>query len=357
MKCQLVLLAVIILTSQKITAQNLIYNNHFEQNDSCPYTFGQLNFCKNWYCPTKTSSDYYYKCTDSSIWPPILGSHGFQYPRSQWGMIGICTIERNNWGYQYREYAQTKLNAKLKPNYRYGLTLYVNACSFYCCALTLGSNNTGALFTTWPVKNDSAFFTPPNHFPSLIYIPQKPQVNFTQLITDTLGWTKLSREFVADSAYEYMTLGNFYRDSETQTVPIDDTTWQAPTNAYQLFDDLELIELGPNGVEELGIENDELSISPNPVKDELRIRSLWEGQVKNLSFLQGMDDGPSTALRMTRIDRVEVFDVLGRKQITKPLYPSANHHVINVSNLASGIYFIKAMDRNGQSLTSKFVKE
>jgi hypothetical protein len=93
------------------------------------------------------------------------------------------------------------------------------------------------------------------------------------------------------------------------------------------------------------------------VKDELRIRSLWEGQVKNLSFLQGMDDGPSTALRMTRIEKVEVFDVLGRKQITKQLDPLANQHVINVSNLASGIYFIKATTQNENIKTAKFAKE
>ncbi|MEY2828660.1 MAG: hypothetical protein RIQ33_518, partial [Bacteroidota bacterium] len=49
----------------------------------------------------------------------------------------------------------------------------------------LASNNAGALFTTWAISNYAPFST----FPNFCFIPQKPQINFNQVVSDTANWT------------------------------------------------------------------------------------------------------------------------------------------------------------------------
>jgi hypothetical protein len=40
----------------------------------------------------------------------------------------------------------------------------------------------------------------------------------TNIITDSLGWTRISGTFIADSAYSIIAIGNFFADSVTDTL-------------------------------------------------------------------------------------------------------------------------------------------
>jgi hypothetical protein len=79
---------------------------------------------------------------------------------------------------------------------------------------------------------------------------------------------------------------------------------------------------------------DDVNFYPNPVMNEIRIES---GEFK--------------------VERVEVFDVMGEKVIDKSQESRAkNQVVIDVSLLAPGIYFINLTDKVGNKAVKKFVK-
>jgi hypothetical protein len=90
----------------------------------------------------------------------------------------------------------------------------------------------------------------------------------------------------------------------------------------------ERIELGVKGVKEL----EGVSLFPNPTTGELRVTSYE-----------------------LRIMDVEVFDVYGRKLSSHHLITSSSHHLINISHLQAGIYFVKIQTEKGD-ITKKIIK-
>jgi len=79
----------------------------------------------------------------------------------------------------------------------------------------------------------------------------------------------------------------------------------------------------PLGIEELGITNYELLIYPNPTNGVLNL-------IQDLVT--------SDALH---VSNVEVFDIYGRKLSSNHLIPSPSNHLINISHLPAGIYFVR----------------
>jgi hypothetical protein len=55
------------------------------------------------------------------------------------------------------------------------------------------------------------------------------------------------------------------------------------------------------------------------------------------------------------ITNVEIFDVYGRKLSSHHLITSSSHHQMNVSHLASGVYFVKIFTERGVPVTKRLV--
>jgi len=78
---------------------------------------------------------------------------------------------------------------------------------------------------------------------------------------------------------------------------------------------------------------EKITVTPNPTTGELKIEN---GELK--------------------IENVEVFDVFGRKLLSNHLIPSSSNHLINISHLHSGIYFVKITTEAGM-VVKKVVKQ
>ena len=85
------------------------------------------------------------------------------------------------------------------------------------------------------------------------------------------------------------------------------------------------------GVSENEIEN--ISIYPNPTTGELTIEN---GELK--------------------IDEVNIFDIYGKNVLSNHLITSSSHHLINISHLSAGVYFVKIRTEVGEVI-KKVVKE
>jgi len=97
-------------------------------------------------------------------------------------------------------------------------------------------------------------------------------------------------------------------------------------------------EIALHGVSNLGIndqDNDHgIVIYPNPTTGILEIAGQARNDVRN----------------------VEVFDVYGRKVLSHHLITSSSNHLINISHLSSGMYFIQVTTEAG-TITKKVIKE
>ncbi|MCL2290075.1 MAG: T9SS type A sorting domain-containing protein, partial [Bacteroidetes bacterium] len=78
---------------------------------------------------------------------------------------------------------------------------------------------------------------------------------------------------------------------------------------------------------------DKITVIPNPTTGELRVES---GELK--------------------IDKIDVFDIVGRTVSSHHLIISSSHHKIDISHLNSGIYFIKTTTNQGD-VVKKVVKQ
>ena len=219
------------------SAQNLVPNPSFEDYSWCPFDFGQINQVIDWYNDSPDDNnpglcletpDYFNACDTIGGWGFGLygipdNDFGYQYPYSGNGYVGIVTIHPSGCP-NFREYVGVELTTPLTIGQQYYVSFYA-ALSLDYFNLNYASNNIGARFSTVPLINaGSAPFDNYAH------------VNSINVITDTLNWTKISGYFIADSAYNRITIGNFFTDSATTTVLMDTTA--AWPYAYYYIDDV-----------------------------------------------------------------------------------------------------------------------
>lgn len=184
-----------------------VVNPDFEAFTSCPTQHSQIAFVPPWYSPTDGSPDYFHTCgsgtgdVPSNLWGSQLPFDGEAYA----GVIAYNSLTLE------REYIQEPLAQSLVIGATYQVSLRVS----------LGDNSMwagdrfGISFHTGPVTQVGN--TP---------LPLTPQVEnpANDFLTDVLGWTEISGSFVAAANHDYVTLGNFEDDSNTQVVSAGGTT-------------------------------------------------------------------------------------------------------------------------------------
>lgn len=197
--------------SYKLPSQTLINvtnqfinNPSFEDYTSCPTNassplpFGTLwiDSCKFWYAPTYGTSDYFNECANN-VYVDIPKNNliGFQFGYNGKAFCGFYAYSCYGPGV-YSEYIQTKLITKLKPKSTYKFSMRINRSDF----LNLSVSKIGAHFSKNNLVNNSSY-SPLNFKPTIL--------NQTGFLNDTLNWTLVSGEFLANGDEEYLTIGWF----------------------------------------------------------------------------------------------------------------------------------------------------
>lgn len=182
---------------------NLVPNPGFENFSSCPLNPGEVIFATPWIGPINASSDYFNICSPNLN--PLANCFGFESPLSGYGFMGLYALISN--GSNYREYIQVKLTEALLPNIEYCVMFNVSLSDSSDYAI----NNLGCLLSMQSINT-------PTDPPYLIHIV--PQIinngNFNPL-TNKSGWTKIEGSFIAQGGEQYLTIGNFFNDSESDT--------------------------------------------------------------------------------------------------------------------------------------------
>ncbi len=215
---------------------NLVPNPSFEDYTSCPTFASQLERAVPWFNPNLGTPEYYNACaTPSSYMSLPSGTSGhFQYPRTGNGFAGLYTFRTDV--NSMREYIEVELLDELEAGKCYYLEFFVNAPNNFPYA----SDGIGAYVSEGEITAGNA--NPLSATPQI----ENPSGN---IISDTLGWTKVSGYFTANGGENHLIIGNFRSDSETNWTEFNPGVWYEQSS-YLYVDDVLLrlhdfsVELG-----------------------------------------------------------------------------------------------------------------
>jgi hypothetical protein len=202
-----------------------------------------------------------------------------QFALDGYGYTGIETIGFWPLSGVNHEFMGTPLITALAPGTTYYVSAYVIRTVTHTNYANVGgaSNNLGFRFTTVPYSQHDSI--PINNFAHVVD---------TNIITDTLNWTRISGSFVADSAYQYVAFGNFFDDAHTDTFNIYLGNLEFNYTCYLVDQvcvstDSTTCEL-VNSVK--AIEKTAVKVYPNPFEGYIRFEYSSEAEVILYDHLQ-----------------------------------------------------------------------
>ena len=262
-------------------AQNLVPNPGFEEADTCSVMDFGMQGPIDWHSANGTP-DYLQSCLPSGAFSGLpVNFHTFQMPYEGFSCAGLYTYYQNG-PTEYREW----IIAPLLEPLMVGETYY---CSFRANAgfagnaeypqIWLANDKVGMLFTMqnrmWEVGD--TYPVPLN----------EAHILYPQILSDTVGWTLVSGSFVADSAYQYVLIGQFFANALTDTLHFADPNSVFPwyPRGYTLVDAV-CVSPNPDGCD-LGqgvgeVASQAAVLFPNPVRDKVVVTGRPEAEVQVL---------------------------------------------------------------------------
>jgi hypothetical protein len=303
--------------------QNLIPNPGFEIYDTCP---NQLKKAALQWLNVEYTPDYFNSCAPLNITSVPNNYFGHQNAHSGCGFEGIISYDSDY--PNSREFLEAKLDSTLivGVNYHVSFNLSLNdgypqywaGTNKFGCKLSVNSFSPGVSDSSPAVDNTANFYS-------------------DSIVTDTIGWVRISGSFVADSAYNYITFGCFFDDQSVQHIVLHGPR----IFTYYYLDDVCLspdsatcISVSqpcyiPNGIEEY--KGNKNYVYPNPFNDELKIT---------------MDN--------YHVYTLALFNVYGARVLQMDFTHTAN---VNTAMLSQGLYFYKITDTDGKVYSGKILKE
>jgi gliding motility-associated-like protein len=237
-----------ILGFSSLHGQNLIPNPSFEDYSSCPDSTlftGDLELADYW-IDLSMSPDYFHPCATNLDWsvPFNFENKGFQYPHSGQAYAGFFSlIPPSIPSLHQREYVTSPFLSTLEKDSFYLVEFYLNSpnnAKYACDCIDV-----------WLTDSLPEGFPNPNYIEVINGEPQlqSPKNNF---LTDTLDWMRLSWIYQAKGNEEYIIIGNFKDNEETDFIEIN---YGNSLTVYHYIDDVTVKKI-PSTHAQLNIGND-----------------------------------------------------------------------------------------------------
>ena len=204
--------------------QNRVPNWSFEEYTECPTNLSQIDYALGWQ-RIGGSPDLYNSCGVSDTVNVPTSFQGYQEAHTGNGYAGVVTYHWDG-----REYIQAQLNAPLSLGERCYVSMYVSPGGYANVGQIspeLMSSGVGLRMSVspYPIPDDWMVF---DFNAAIVYMDE--------ILQDTATWTRLYAEFVPDSAYEYVQLGNFFAEDSTLGIEVDPDG--GAVYAYAFIDDV-----------------------------------------------------------------------------------------------------------------------
>lgn len=225
-----------------VQAQNLVPNGDFEQYTQCPDYVSQIDRAIGWFRPTEGTSDYLNACLGVPFSESVPDNEfGYQAAHSGNGYAGFYCFYATSAGTVpgdgSHEYVTHALASAFVIGQCYSVEFFVSLSDVSKYAV----NDIGALLSvSVPHRTDD------------LAITMTPQIMNTPLamLDDKVGWARIHGCFVADSAFAYITIGNFHVGAATLYEEVA-TNYPLTFYSYYYVDDvsvraIERPDLGPD---------------------------------------------------------------------------------------------------------------
>lgn len=255
---KIVLLIISIFCFYVAGSQNLVPNGDFEQFYSCPNMAGQLTKTKFWFEPSIGSSDYFNACgTGFANVPYAFGTPNFQLGRSGVAYTGMLLFHEALG--LYREYIEIALDSTLIAGTCYDFDMYFNLC-----------NNSKYTVSTIGVYFSDTMISGVGSSSNLPFTPQI--VNNPSNFPDSLNWTLISSNYIAVGGENYLIIGNYYDDLNTDTATVSPS---GNAFSYIFIDDVSLKRCLPGGIHDFD-SVEPVAVYPNPSSGRFNFKGLKE---------------------------------------------------------------------------------
>lgn len=189
-------------------------------------------------------------CTNTYIGAPV-NVFGYSQAKDGNNYVGLTPFQVQS---DLKEYIYQHLSSPLVAGKVYCLSFYVSRADRNQYAV----HSIGAYFSVNPQTTGA-----------IGYVNKVPQiVNQTGFLTDTIGWTQVQGCFTAVGGEQYMTIGNFNKNANTDTLFVGtnnpDPNYPGSNlyYSYYFIDDITLIDQTTVGLKDLN--NNRFEIFPNP---------------------------------------------------------------------------------------------
>ncbi len=176
----------------------------------------------------------------------------------------------------------------------------------------------------------------PDDITSLLSFDPHIRYEGEQFLTDKEGWTLIEGTYVAQGGENFLTIGNFDADSETETVFVEGGGVLKPNapdywkGVYYFIDDVSVVEdrdVGIGKVEEL-----HFGLWPIPAMESITIETEYRPNLE-----------------------VALYDMAGREVFSSSLQSSAQ--TINIGHLPAGMYVAVLSQKDVAMARRKLVVE
>jgi len=323
----ILIFTLILLTVFNCKSQNLITNGGFE-NISPPANwnawFGEFvtasqnpmhRVLLDW--DEFNSADLFTTaCTHTWSSVPV-NVQGYCQPKNGSNYTGFMLFA-NGQNNDSKEYLYQHLSSPLQIGHIYCLSFFVSRAD----RNEFSVENIGAYFST-NVQSTG----------TMGYINKIPQVfNQNGFIADTIVWTEIQGCFTANGGEQYITIGNFNSDANTNFIfsGTNNPIQSNPGYSYYYIDDVSLIDQTTVGVYKLK-ENNDFEVYPNPNTGLLKFSNL---QYSNGDY------------------NVKILDLFGKEIINEVLKEE-----LDISHFDKGVYTLLLYKNKQLVVTKKVMKD
>ena len=279
-----------------------------------------MDSCKYWQLATLGTSDYYNVCADTVPLFSFMGIPqnfvGYQESPTH-SYAGIITYDYT--APLYKEYIKTTI-PPLEIGAIYKVTINVSLAD----SVKFASDGLGVYFYD-EVHLDSA---------NVYCLAVAPQIDYTSygVIADKINWTTLTANFVADSSYTNLVIGNFKcgAPSNLTTSTYYAAEYWISDESYYYIDSVSVEKIYGAGLNIMN-KNSQVRLYPNPAKEELNVAGLTEKTNYNLYSITGVS-----------MQQGELF---------------TSNNIISTKYLAAGIYVLQLTSMDGGRNSIKIIKE
>ncbi|MBW6482568.1 MAG: T9SS type A sorting domain-containing protein [Vicingaceae bacterium] len=218
---------------------NLVPNYSFENYTACPSGSGQFSLALPW-SVLFNPANYLNSCATTTMYSvptQSLGTTIFNYQEAHSGQGYGDVIVYNGVGSNYRSYAENQLVTTLQNGQCYYVEFFVNRPhGNYGGKYAI--NNMGCLFTDTAMNTSNG---------DALNVQANVLKFGNPIITDTANWTPISGIYTANGTENYILLGNFANDMNTDTLDMLDATYPG---AVYLLDDVYVLPIDsmPDGM-------------------------------------------------------------------------------------------------------------